>query len=257
MSTSETITKTDLKNILEAAGNIGSVDSTPTPTASKVSEFDAAAQMNSTDMTSSEVTSFVEDLNIEGGGSGTSIPTANTAAKFDANANMNSSDMTSSVVDNFIGDLNISSAPVIERTQSDWVVETETNGSISHRRWQSGLEEADWIVDVGTEGNWAYRKWNSGIAECWGSTRFTNVPLTTQWGYGYYASNVGRSISLPSSLFTSVSSVTSGTDMHGGIGGWCYEGCSTSSVGGYLWSTASEASRIAIDVSLYVKGTWK
>lgn len=105
MSTSETITKTDLKNILEAAGNIGQVDSTPTPTASKVSEFDAAAQMNSTDMTSSEVTSFVEDLNIEGGGSGTSIPTANTVAKFDANANMNSSDMTNSDVEDFVDSL--------------------------------------------------------------------------------------------------------------------------------------------------------
>ena len=102
MSTSETITKTDLKNILEAAGNIGSVDSTPTPTASKVSEFDAAAQMNSTDMTSQEVTSFVEDLNLEGGGSGTSTPTANTAAKFDANAHMNSADMTSQDIDDFV-----------------------------------------------------------------------------------------------------------------------------------------------------------
>ena len=105
MSTSETITKTDLKNILEAAGNIGSVDSTPTPTASKVSEFDAAAQMNSTDMTSQEVTSFVEDLNIEGGGSGTSVPTANTAAKFDANAHMNSADMTTQEVSSFVGTL--------------------------------------------------------------------------------------------------------------------------------------------------------
>ena len=107
MSTSETITKTDLKNILEAAGNIGSVDSTPTPTASKVSEFDAAAQMNSTDMTSQEVTSFVEDLNIEGGGSGTSTPTANTAAKFDANAHMNSADMTTQEVNTLVAELDI------------------------------------------------------------------------------------------------------------------------------------------------------
>ena len=107
MSTSETITKTDLKNILEAAGNIGQVDSTPTPTASKVSEFDAAAQMNSTDMTSQEVTSFVEDLNIEGGGSGTSVPTANTAAKFDANAHMNSYDMTNSEVTTFVNSLDV------------------------------------------------------------------------------------------------------------------------------------------------------
>lgn len=70
MSTSETITKTDLKNILEAAGNIGQVDSTPTPTAGKVSEFDAAANINSTDMSASELTTFLENLDPHGSGGG-------------------------------------------------------------------------------------------------------------------------------------------------------------------------------------------
>lgn len=66
MSTDNTITKTDLKNILEEIGNIGggggSVDSTSIPTASKVSEFDSNAKMNSTDMGSSDVSTFVNDL---------------------------------------------------------------------------------------------------------------------------------------------------------------------------------------------------
>lgn len=109
MSTSETITKTDLKNILEAAGNIGQVDSTPTPTAGKVSEFDAAANINSTDMSASELTTFLENLDPHGsgGGSGTPIPTANTTAAFDSTAHMNSSDMTSAEIDNFVEDLSI------------------------------------------------------------------------------------------------------------------------------------------------------
>ena len=68
MSTSETITKTDLKNILEAAGNIGQVDSTSTPTAGKVSEFDAAANINSTDMSTSELETFLENLDPYGSG---------------------------------------------------------------------------------------------------------------------------------------------------------------------------------------------
>ena len=64
MSTSETITKTDLKNILEAAGNIGtSVDGTDTPTSGKFAKFDSGANMNSADMTAAQITSFIGGLN--------------------------------------------------------------------------------------------------------------------------------------------------------------------------------------------------
>lgn len=117
MSTSETITKTDLKNILEAAGNIGQVDSTPTPTAGKVSEFDAAANINSTDMSASELTTFLENLDPHGsggGGSGTPIPTANTTAAFDSNANMNSSDMTTAQVDTLVGNITAAGGSLID-----------------------------------------------------------------------------------------------------------------------------------------------
>ena len=117
MSTSETITKTDLKNILEAAGNIGQVDSTPTPTAGKVSEFDAAANINSTDMSANELTSFLENLDPHGsggGGSGTPIPTANTTAAFDSNANMNSSDMTTAQVDTLVGNITAAGGSLID-----------------------------------------------------------------------------------------------------------------------------------------------
>ena len=69
MSTDNTITKTDLKNILEEIGNIGgSGDATPTPTANATAAFDSSAHMNSEDMTSSEVEDFVEDLDIGASG---------------------------------------------------------------------------------------------------------------------------------------------------------------------------------------------
>ena len=117
MSTSETITKTDLKNILEAAGNIGQVDSTPTPTAGKVSEFDAAANINSTDMSANELETFLDNLDPHGGGgggSGTPIPTANTTAAFDSNANMNSSDMTTAQVDTLVGNITSAGGSLID-----------------------------------------------------------------------------------------------------------------------------------------------
>ena len=52
-----------------SGGGGGSVVSTSTPTASTISEWDSNAKMNSTDMTSAQVTAFVNSLNINGGGS--------------------------------------------------------------------------------------------------------------------------------------------------------------------------------------------
>jgi hypothetical protein len=67
MSTDNTITKTDLKNILEEIGNIGgSGDATPTPTANATAAFDSSAHINSEDMTSSEVEDFVDELDVSG-----------------------------------------------------------------------------------------------------------------------------------------------------------------------------------------------
>lgn len=64
MSTDNTITKTDLKNILEEIGNIGgSSDATPTPTANATAAFDSSAHMNSEDMSSSDVSNFIDGLN--------------------------------------------------------------------------------------------------------------------------------------------------------------------------------------------------
>lgn len=153
MSTSETITKTDLKNILEAAGNIGQVDSTPTPTAGKVSEFDAAANINSTDMTSGELTTFLENLDPHGsgGGSGTPIPTANTTAAFDSTAHMNSTDMTTAEINTLADDITAAGGSLIDffypvgsyyetsdttfnpniRWGGTWVLETEGQVHIS------------------------------------------------------------------------------------------------------------------------------
>ena len=77
------VSGTNIKTInnqsLLGSGNISVISSgTSVPTANETAEFDSSAKMNSTNMTSSEVTDFVESLDISGGGGG-SVPTFNTA----------------------------------------------------------------------------------------------------------------------------------------------------------------------------------
>lgn len=77
------VSGTNIKTInnqsLLGSGNISVISSgTSVPTANETAEFDSSAKMNSTNMTSSEVTDFVESLDISGGG-GDSVPTFNTA----------------------------------------------------------------------------------------------------------------------------------------------------------------------------------
>ena len=50
------------------SGFITGVTSTSTPTASTIAEFDSSSHINSTDMTSSEVEDFVDELDVGGGG---------------------------------------------------------------------------------------------------------------------------------------------------------------------------------------------
>ena len=56
------------ENELYITPGSGTIDSTSTPTANKIAEFDSTAHMNSTDMTNAEVSDFVDGLNISGGG---------------------------------------------------------------------------------------------------------------------------------------------------------------------------------------------
>lgn len=56
------------ENELYITPGSGSIESTDIPTADKVAEFDSTAHMNSTDMTSSEVEDFVEDLDMGASG---------------------------------------------------------------------------------------------------------------------------------------------------------------------------------------------
>lgn len=57
----------------------------------------------------------------------------------------------------------------------------------------------DYVIETDTSGIWTYRKWNSGIAECWGTRSVTISHYATAFGgYAYTTS-----ISFPSGLFIS------------------------------------------------------
>ena len=58
--------------------------------------------------------------------------------------------------------------------------------------------EADYIVEQGTSGIWTYRKWNSGIAECWGDTGVITITNYATYNnmYAYMTS-----VTLPQGLF--------------------------------------------------------
>ena len=63
--------------------------------------------------------------------------------------------------------------------------------------------DADVVVEQGTSGIWTYRKWNSGIAECWG---YKSINTTfVSWGSLYYIQAVADNY--PTGLFTTVTNV--------------------------------------------------
>lgn len=78
------------------------------PTADTIAKFDSTAHMNSTNMTSSEVTNFVNGLNVNPDSPPSDTPIANTIAKFDSSAHMNSEDMSAQEVSDFVDSLTVS-----------------------------------------------------------------------------------------------------------------------------------------------------
>ena len=60
----------------------------------------------------------------------------------------------------------------------------------------------DYVIEQNTVGMWTYRKWNSGIAECWGvySATLTNYASSVGGASGQYGYNTG-SLAFPANLF--------------------------------------------------------
>lgn len=59
-------------------------------------------------------------------------------------------------------------------------------------------EMGDYVIEQGATGDWTYRKWNSGVAECWGKHSWTVTAWNT-WGNLYESNNTY--VTYPTNLF--------------------------------------------------------
>ena len=129
------------------------------------------------------------------------------------------------------------------------------------------VPRADYIVETNTSGNWTYRKWNSGIAELWGKhTVDWTATKTSQIGKGTYD---GVSISMfnyygavevsyPDNFFKKVKHVSALGDWTANIN-LITSSLSSSKAQFYVryGSEIPENSPKSLTLSVYAIGTWK
>ena len=108
---------------------------------------------------------------------------------------------------------------------------------------------ADHVVEQDTEGIWTYRKWASGLAECWGRLDFDDpTAIKTAWGdYALYAT-------LPFDMHDVVFNVSCGQAGVAGAHARYHEFVAPRSVGCYMRDGADSGT---IWAYYDVKGKWK
>lgn len=79
------------------------------------------------------------------------------------------------------GTTNSASFPIVKgHTYASSAVNAVKSATAYFFKFVTGIfsqaDEADYIVEQGTSGIWTYRKWNSGIAECWGRAGNNSIP---------------------------------------------------------------------------------
>lgn len=72
----------------------------------------------------------------------------------------------------------------------------------------------DYIVEQGTSGIWTYRKWNSGVAECWGRTSISGLTTSVNLPFTFADSFYETQVTLinNSNTATNVTAISSYTD---------------------------------------------
>ena len=112
---------------------------------------------------------------------------------------------------------------------------------------------ADYIVEQGTSGIWTYRKWNSGVAECWGTYTSGNISVASR--NGWYS---GECIpdNFPTGLFNSVPKMSTncttwGTGFHFSFA------YSVTSSGCKVGGIRNDLVSSPMTVDIFATGTWK
>ena len=111
---------------------------------------------------------------------------------------------------------------------------------------------ADYVVEVNTSGNWTYRKWNSGIVECWGGGSLTNGKYVQTWN-GLIAVSV--SIPLPFPIKKGVMKL--GLKAGSGYGWNAVPIAWSDFISSATTQTLGSQNSTSISYSAYVVGLWK
>lgn len=282
MSTSNTLTKNDLKKVLEKI-SIGS-----------------GGVIDADDMTQAEINNFLEDINAQGTPSeyrkllwSNPSPTSEFSAQTISLDLSNYDDVDIVIYGGQVYRYHIAdslSSTAFTRAQlsganyvelhgrritisSTGIVFTDgyapygsTQGSVNNHAAKPYLiygiryekvapiqvNASDYVIEQGTSDIWTYRKWSSGIAECWGTWAGTLTHYGTQFGgYAFYTS-----VAFPSGLFISAPLITySGTVDNS----FCLTGTvlnlSKDSTNCYAISGSSGTQSVNFNISC--KGRWK
>lgn len=255
MSTSETITRTDLANILNEV----------LPNTQGIGVYKGAWTSNGTSATGVRVT---DELTLSKGLYAIELSLPIPSANFLVGLHVGSDDYVDRLISGG------SSTPyargtflcsvTADGTKAAAYSESSTSVTYTHTD-RGGIKavqlvrytespEADYIVEQGTSGIWTYRKWNSGIAECWGKTSVASTTYSANGGY----KNVTES--LPSGLFNAIPSVVNAsgkinTCVQTHIGFTAPN--DATSIQTYLVNRNSSSVTQAGEVYWEVKGTWK
>ena len=107
---------------------------------------------------------------------------------------------------------------------------------------------ADYIVEQGTSDIWTYRKWNSGVYECW--TRYTKSVAANTVDTSVY---LAYPLTLTAIPYIMLGALGGGADLYRAH----IENTSTSTSQVRLVLINKHTSAVSIGTNVYVKGTWK
>lgn len=113
---------------------------------------------------------------------------------------------------------------------------------------------ADYVVEQGTSGTWTYRKWNSGVAECWGEydKSVTGVSMTAPFsGYNF---DLGT-IPFPTGLFNAKPVCTVSGRKNGNY--TCVSYSNPSSTGISVEFQSSISGTATCEAHIHAIGKWK
>ena len=159
------------------------VDSTELPTSDKIAEFDASAKMNSTDMTSEEVTTLVNGLSFR-----------------------NDIDMTQEELQTFLSNLNLYGINAV-----DYIVEQGTDGIWAYRKWNSGIAEC-WgrAINCSIPANWSTTGVNIALPFIFKTVtnwqvQHQNYQVTNCYGYPNTVTNTYDNINIQTNASAALS----------------------------------------------------